>query len=102
MTRLKMKTPKLKFQTVYIVDSWQTEIIEGIGTYFETFNEYLSSCNNVWIVFVDTIPRKIYADKVYIDYSKAIQAVEKEKKDYLKYLKKTVNESLEKIKTLEQ
>ena len=97
-----MKNPKLKFQQVYIVEEWSTEIKEGIGIYFKELKEYLISYSNCWLVWVENseVPERFYSSKVFVDYDKAFNQLQIEKKDYIKYLEQEVEENILKLKSL--
>lgn len=88
-----MKIPELEFKKVYVVEEWATQIKEGVGVFFSAFGEGSLEYSDVWLVWYKdkNIPEKVYDRKVFTDYNKALNGLERTKNDYIKYLNDTID-----------
>ena len=87
-----MKKPKLKFQEVYVVEDWGTEIKKGVGVLFDKLKDYLVTHENYWLIWLenDEHPSKFYDSKVFLNYDQAYLKLQTEKNRYKKYLEEEI------------
>lgn len=97
-----MKQPILKFEVVYIVESWQTEIITGVGTFFKALKEGICIYENRWLVYPEgkKEPVIISDRNVFTDPLKAKQKLQEEKTAYINFLEKDIKSQQERLKSI--
>lgn len=100
-----MKTPRLKWQPVWVVESWQTETKQGSGCFFPKIGKGISEYAGMWLVFPtdNDVPELVSDSCVFTDPESAFDQLVKEKRDYVKYLTETIdrhNKEIEKIKPI--
>lgn len=97
-----MKPPKLNWKPVFIVEEWGTEIIEAVGTYLDKYIDGVIEYNDTWLVFINGVIHRKRGYLVYEDRKSAEGRLFHEKKKYLEYCQKQVDEYQEKVKKLKE
>ena len=96
------KKPKLKFETMYYVASWATEVVEGWGARLEFKQNLMHYTQRVLFYPIggDGVPWVISEMEVFAAPGAAGVQLAKEKTDLKKHYERTRDKAIEKLKTL--
>lgn len=99
-----MKKPKLKFEEVFVVENWATEIKSGVGVYFPSNESQTSSpLSNQWLVWFNggnSVPETFSESNVFTNRLDAVSELVKQSTDYAKYLKENIERNTKKLEEL--
>ena len=86
---------------MYVVTGWATEIISGYGTLFP-HKKGCATYENHYLFFPngETTAEIVYQSDIFTDYGQAVDKLDREKKDYLRYYQEQLvkcNEMISKL-----
>jgi hypothetical protein len=92
----------IEFKRMFFVDDWATEMKSGNGARLKFKSHLIQDEKVLFYPDGEDIPVMVYPGRVFDTLESAHNELERQKKDYIKYLKEQRDKSIEKLKALEK